>query len=484
MKRQDYIEFDALGLADLARRGVVSADDILEAAYSQIEALNPHVNAVIDLFERPGEALGSADAVFAGVPFLMKDIGSGVLGKRTVAASRYLMNAPVVSIEDELTTRFRSAGLRILGKSNLPELGFNVTTEPLLHGPCRNPWNLQRTPGGSSGGAAAAVAAGMVPIAHAGDGAGSIRIPAACCGLVGLKPSRGLLPQGPHHSDVYGGLVSEGVISRSVRDTAAAIEACRGEDLGAPYASPRDGDGLALLKALQAPGPRLRICTAYRCAADVSLSKDAVAAVQEAAKKLADLGHLIVENELPLSDEDFLVPRQVYLAHVCAQAAADREEDLAVLGHYPRQGEMEPINLAAATRGRAISAVDFLRIIRRGHAFTRKFARVWQSFDIILTPALAEPPPLLGCFPTDHDDVDLHVARMTRFAPFAGMFNVTGDPAIVLPVSLNANGLPLAVQLVARLGRDRDLLVLAAELEANTGPGDFPRARLAPLAYP
>ena len=237
MSPEDYARHDATALAALIRAGDVTRAEVLEAALGRIADKNPEINAVVDLYDEPVED-AAAEGPLAGVPFLLKDIGAGIAGKPTSCASRAFSGLPPQLHDDELTVRFKQSGLRILGKTNLPELGFNVTTEPVLFGPARNPFDLTRSAGGSSGGAAAAVASGMVPMAHATDGAGSIRIPAACCGVVGLKPSRGLVPQGPVHADIYGGLVSEGVITRSVRDMATALAIMSGQDPGCALRSP------------------------------------------------------------------------------------------------------------------------------------------------------------------------------------------------------------------------------------------------------
>lgn len=397
------------------------------------------------------------------MPFLLKDIGAALAGARTSCASRYMMLAPAPAADDELTRRFKRAGLRILGKTNLPELGFNVTTEPAAFGSTRNPWNLARSAGGSSGGAAAAVAAGMTPMAHATDGAGSIRIPAAACGLIGLKPSRGALPQGPAHADIYGGLVSEGVVSRTVRDSAAALDAVHGADAGTPYAAP--GRTGSFLEALDRPPPSLRIGINHQCPDDVGLSAETLAALDRAARTFEGFGHCVRRVTLPVSAEDLLIPRQVYLTQVCAQAAGDAAELRAAIGRAPQEGELERINVAAAERGRAMTAPDFLAVLRAGQDFTRRFSGIWHEIDVLLTPALSRPPPELGAFPTDHDDVAEHVARMLRFSPFTATFNVTGEPALVAPVARSKEGLPLAVQLAAPPGQDGLLLQLAAQLE-------------------
>ena len=367
--------------------------------------------------------------------FCLKDIGAGIAGKRTSCASRAFRGAPPQDQNDELTIRFKQSGLRILGKTNLPELGFNVTTEPVLFGPVRNPYDLTRSAGGSSGGAAAAVASGMVPLAHATDGAGSIRIPAACCGLVGLKPSRGLVPQGPVHADIYGGLVSEGVITRTVRDMEIALAILSGPDAGAPYAAP----------LMQTTKSKSRIGILDSGAEDFSFDAESRRALCLAAERLRNAGHLLESVGEFLPPDDWRIPREVYFTQVCANAVTD------FFGSDVPE-ELEPINRAAIEIGRRMSAKHYLTIARRGQDFSRRFAAIWNRFDVLLTPALASAAPKLGQFPMDHDDVALHVDRMTRLSPFAGTFNLTGGPALVVCVTQTAEGLPLGVQLAADMG--------------------------------
>ena len=451
MNVEEYTRLDATAIAALIRSGVVSRAGVLQAARDRIDACNPSINAVVELYDEPVED-SVAQGTFAGVPFLLKDIGAGIAGKRTSCASRAFSEMPPQSRDDELTLRFKQAGLRILGKTNLPELGFNVTSEPVHFGPTRNPFDTARSAGGSSGGAAAAVASGMVPIAHATDGAGSIRIPAACCGLVGLKPSRGLIPQGPVHADIYGGLVTEGVVTRSVRDMEAAIGIMRGADAGAPYAAP----------AFHAAKSKCRIGILVSGADDFSFDDDALGALSLAADHLRNAGHDVDPVREFLSPRDWHIPRKVYLTQACAQAAVD------FTGRAIPDG-LENMNQAAILLGRAMSAENYLSVVRGGQDFARRFAPIWQHYDVLLTPALASAAPKLGQFPMDHADVTLHVDRMTRLAPFAGTFNLTGGPALVVCVSQNADGLPLGVQLASDLGHDLQLLALGEILHRSPG---------------
>ena len=446
MTPEEYLKHDGMALAALIRAGKMSRADVLEAARERIAACNPAINAVIDLYDEPVEGR-DPHGPFSGVPFLLKDIGAGLGGKRTSCASRAFADAPPQMLDDELTIRFKGAGLRILGKTNLPELGFNVTSEPAHFGPTRNPFDFSRSAGGSSGGSAAAVASGMVPLAHATDGAGSIRIPAACCGLVGLKPSRGLIPQGPYHADIYGGLVTEGVVSRSVRDSLLALSIMGGADRGAPYAAPSP----------VAHNGKYRIGILMQGGDDFSFDADACQAVSFAADQLSDAGHAVELVRDFLSPEDWRIPRQIYFTQVCAQAAAD------FTGRDIPHG-LEEINRMAILLGRKMSAEYFLTALRSGQDFSRRFAAIWQFFDVLLMPALASAAPKLGQFPMDHTDVGLHVDRMTRLAPFAGTFNLTGGPALVVRVAQNAEGLPLGVQLASDIGRDLQLLALGETL--------------------
>ena len=449
MSPEDYARHDATALAALIRAGDVTRAEVLEAALGRIADQNPEINAVVDLYDEPVED-EAAEGPLAGVPFLLKDIGAGIAGKPTRCASRAFSGLPPQLHDDELTVRFKQSGLRILGKTNLPELGFNVTTEPVLFGPARNPFDLTRSAGGSSGGAAAAVASGMVPMAHATDGAGSIRIPAACCGVVGLKPSRGLVPQGPVHADIYGGLVSEGVITRSVRDMATALAIMSGQDPGAPYAAP----------LAQAIKPKCRIGILEDGADDFRFDEESSHALYLAAERLRDAGYEVEPVGGFLSPDEWQIPREVYLAQVCANAATD------FLGRDIPE-ELELINRAAIEMGRRMPAESYLKVVRRGHDFVRCFAAMWSRFDVVLTPALATAAPKLGLYPTDHDDVALHVARMTQFSPFAGTFNLTGGPALVVCISQTAEGMPMAVQLAGDLGADQQLLALGALLHVD-----------------
>ena len=357
MSPEEYARHDATALVALICTGEVTKAEVLDAALGRIADKNLEINAVVDLYDQPVEDT-NAQGPFAGVPFLLKDIGAGISGKRTSCASRAFLSVPPQNHDDELTMRFKQSGLRILGKTNLPELGFNVTSEPVLFGPTRNPFDLTRSAGGSSGGAAAAVASGMVPIAHATDGAGSIRIPAACCGMVGLKPSRGLVPQGPAHADIYGGLVSEGVIARSVRDmkTALAIMSGAIQARPMPALSPRPVRAkcrIGILDAVQTisnsttmPGMRCLI-----------------------ADKLRDAGHDVSPCAISLAGR--LACSRGGLSRSGLRQCSRR---LPRARHTRRAGADEP----RRHRDGAPHAGRKLFEVRRGHDFARRFADIWN----------------------------------------------------------------------------------------------------------
>lgn len=460
MRSDEYRRLDGTAIADLVRRREVTAGEVAEAADAVIAEENPRLGAVV---RRVNPDLAGVPAgPMAGVPFLLKDIGAQCAGLPTTAGNRWLSRVlkPAVA-DDELVRRFRRAGLVIMGQTSTPDLGMNVATEPVLFGPTRNPLDPNRSPGGSSGGAAAAVASGMVPIAHATDGAGSIRIPAACCGLVGLKPSRGAVPEGPRASHVYQGMVSSFVITRTVRDAAAVLAAVHGADAGAPYAAP----ALDLPADLPAP---LRVAIDATVPADVTLEPGVTEALTDTARRLAAMGHVVEQASLPLGEDDLLFTRTVYGAQVRVQTAVLIEGVATATGERPIRDEFEPVLWAALEEGQRMTAADLVRIEWRMHALTRELAPFFDAWDVLLTPATAGPAWPLGALPTDHDEVDLHVRRMLSNAPFTALWNITGQPALVIPSGRDVGGLPVGVQLVTKLGGEGVLLALGTAL---TVPG-------------
>jgi len=463
----DLARLDATAQAELVRTGEATPTELAEAAIARIEATNGEVNAVIHpLFEEGLEAARGElpDGPFKGVPFLLKDLGAAFAGQPLHLGMNYLkerdFRAPV---DTYLAQRFRAAGLVTIGKTNCPELGILPTTEPRAHGATHNPWDLDRTPGGSSGGSAAAVAAGMVPMAHANDGGGSIRIPAANCGLVGLKPSRQRTSEGPLAGDFMSGLTSELCVSRSVRDTAALLEAVHGQAPGDPYVAPPPLRPYT--EEVGADPGKLRIALWTETVIDQDADPEVVLAARAAGETLQGLGHAVEEPDMSaLQSLDMVEPFLVRWAAGQAQAL----DQLGMVGGAPiGPNDVEPLTWALAEIGRARSSGEYLAAVGQHQAMTRMIAGVHESgFDLLLTPTLGEPPPPLGTFDDSGPDPMAAFERAFLDGCFTAAFNATGRPAISLPLHWSEDGLPIGVQLVARLGREDLLLRVAAQLEA------------------
>ncbi|HEY7471682.1 MAG TPA: amidase [Gemmatimonadota bacterium] len=480
---RDVTRLDATAQADLVRRGEVTPLELVDAAIERIERANPAVNAVVTpTFERAREAARGElpDGPFRGVPFLLKDLSAAWAGVRMTSGSAFLADfvAPVDSV---LVERYRAAGLVFLGKTNTPEFGFLPTTEPALFGPTRNPWDPGRTAGGSSGGSAAAVAAGMVPIAHGNDGGGSIRIPASCCGLVGLKPTRARITQAPLLGDIMGGLVVDHALARTVRDSAALLDATAGPAPGDPYVAPplarplRDEVGAD-------PG-RLRIAWSAANPIGAPVHADCVRAVEEVAALLEELGHE-VEEGAPAVEGDLLYDS--FLAVWLAGHAWGIDGMARATGRKPDPDRFEPLTWALHRIGREVRAADYLLAVTALQRIARQVAAFFAACDLWLSPTLAEPPVPLGTFDRRSPDAMAVFRRASEFVPYTPLFNVTGQPAISLPLHWNAAGLPIGVQLAARTGDEATLVRVAAALEearpwagrrppleagAGTGPG-------------
>jgi len=463
----DLARLDATGQAELVRTGEASPAELADAAIARIEALNPEINAVIHpLFEEGISAAsnGLPDGPFKGVPFLLKDIGASFAGQPLHLGMQVLKDAGFTApVDTYLAQRFRAAGLVTLGKTNLPELGILPTTEPAAYGATRNPWDSSRSAGGSSGGAAAAVASGMVPVAHANDGGGSIRIPASACGLVGLKPSRQRISEGPIIGDNLSGMTCELVVSKSVRDTALMLDAVHGPAPGDPYVAPPPLRPYA--EELDAEPAPLRIGLMTHSLAGNEVEPVVVDATREAAGMLEDLGHE-VSDDAPGGFEGLDLVDS-FLDRWAAGPAAALALFSRALARELGPEDVEPLTWALAERGRAVSAADYLGIVNRHQVMSRMIAGWYEAggFDLLLTPTLGEVPPPLGTFDDSGPDPMGAIERATLTASFAGAFNVTGQPAITLPLMESEEGLPIGIQLVAPLGREDLLIRVAAELE-------------------
>ena len=458
----EYVDYDGLGLAELVRTRAVAVTEVLEAAIARIERLNPALNAVVTKVY--DEARGEAQALdlaapLAGVPFLLKDLGGAQAGVPLSAGSRFFAHAPA-SADAEIVTRHKRAGLMILGRTNTPEFGLSATTEPVLFGPTRNPWDPTRTAGGSSGGSAAAVAARMVPLAHASDGGGSIRIPAACCGLFGLKITRNRNTLAPYAGESLAGCSVEHVVSRSVRDSAAALDATAGPAPGDPYfAAP---PARPFLAEVGAPPDRLRIALTTKAFGGAPVHPDCVAATEAAARLCEELGH-IVEEAAPAFDVEGLDAN--YNRIFAVGATANIQLRARAIGKELNPEAFERVTWAMVEMGRSISAPDYVMMVNRLHGISREIAAFFETYDALLTPSLAEPPVELGVLDMMSDDLAAYTERLWRFTPFTYPFNVTGQPAMSVPLSWNAAGLPIGVHFVGRYGDEATLFRLAAQLE-------------------
>ena len=461
MSFHEYAEYDALGLAELVARGEVTAAELVEAAIERIERHNPTLNAVVLPLYDVGRALAASPGAgpFRGVPFLLKDILGNLAGVPTQSGARFLAGMPAMQ-DDTLVVRFKAAGLLPLGKTNVPEYGLLPTTESVLYGPARNPWNTAHSTGGSSGGSAAAVAAGIVPVAHANDGGGSIRIPASCCGLVGLKPSRARNPLGPMLGDIMSGLICEHVVSRTVRDTAALLDCTAGPEPGDPYMVAPPARPFA--EEARTPPGRLRIAFSTTNAAGTKLHPECVAAIEATAKLCESLGH-IVEEAAPAVDQGQL--SQSFLT-VWSSGLAMQVDAMAMLtGREVREEDFEGVSWGLYQQGRQFTAPQYLLAIAMLQMAGRAVGQFHETYDCWLTTTLGAPPVPLGTIDLQEKDPGRALAPIIDYVPFTPLQNATGQPAISLPLHWTADGLPVGVMFSARLGDEATLLRLAGQLE-------------------
>ena len=454
--QDDFAWMDATAQAELVRKKEVQPIELVEAAIARIERLNPTLNAVVTpMFElaRAAAAETLPDGPFTGVPFLLKDLLGAYAGVRMTLGSKLLQDF-VQDHDSELVARLKQAGLVIVGRTNTPEFGILPTTEPQLFGPCRNPWNTEHTPGGSSGGSAAAVAAGMVPMAHGNDGGGSIRIPASCCGLFGLKPTRGRNPLGPDFGDLMSGLVAEHALTRSVRDSATLLDATAGPDAGDPYWAPPPER--PYLQEVGADPGCLRIAFTTNIGFDVEVHEDCVEAVADAARLCTDLGHEVEEKTLPLDGEMLKMAFSVLWSAGVAST-------LKLLG--ATRDQVEPLSWALKEMSDQFSAADYILAVQTLQGVGREVARFFQNYNVLLTPTLAEPPLPLGTFDALPDYPMHGFTRSATFACFTPLCNMTGQPGMSVPLFWNADNLPVGSHFIGRFGDEATLFRLAAQLE-------------------
>ncbi len=457
----DYGDIDALGLAELVRSKQVSPLELVDDAISRCEAVNGTLNAVITkMFDHARAAAKHklGDGQFAGVPFLMKDFVAEVAGVPFFEGSDFLAGY-VPSEDSETYQRFTRAGLITIGKTNLPEFAIGVTTEPRRFGATHNPWDPTRTPGGSSGGAAAAVAARIVPMAHGNDVGGSIRIPASCCGLVGLKPTRGRTTMAPHYGDIISGYFVEHALTRSVRDCAALLDVISGPSIGEPYTAPSQ-NGLFLEDTKQAP-KRLRIGYSITTPLGDPLDPECEKAILQSAKLCSDLGHDVTLASPSYDALDFWTRYTTVLASGVAWVLDDWARRL---GKNLDEESVEPFVWAFSERGRQLSAPEYLLAIQDVQRSVRQISKFYVDNDIWLTTTLSQPPVQLGTLVYKDDPFELR-RRMAKFSPYTYIANATGQPAISLPLHWTENNLPVGLHFTGRYGEESTLIRLAAQLE-------------------
>lgn len=458
----EYGKHDGLSLGALVREKKVSALELVDEAIARAERINPRINAIIfKAFDAARDAAkkGVADGPFSGVPTLLKDMRAGAVGMPTRSGSR--MMPPIPSDHDAtLVTRYRAAGLIPLGKTNVPEFGILPVSESKLYGPARNPWSLEHTPGGSSGGSAAATAAGIVPLAHATDGGGSIRIPASCCGLVGLKVSRGRITQGPDNADSTAGLSVDNCVTRSVRDCAAMLDLSSTLDFSDPYfAPPQQG---SYLDGIKSAPKKLKIAVSTTNFRGAPFHPDVAEAIQKAVTLCEQLGHTVEEAKPAVNSEEMT---QAFMTLWATASAFGIEMLTRLTGQKPSLDNLEGLTLGLYERGKAIPAVQQIGAQQMMYRVARLMGKFHEQYDLWLTPTLAQPPLKIGTIDIDEQDVEKAFAPIIDYVPFTATQNATGQPAINLPLHWNSQNLPIGVQFVARNGDEMTLLKLAAQME-------------------
>ena len=461
MNQDDYQAQDATGLAALIAGKQVSAGEVLDAAVARMEQVNPTLNAVIlDLTDqaRAQLASGTPAGPLGGVPWLIKDIGALVAGTPTTSGSRLLKDA-IAPADSAIVTAYRKAGLVIFGKTNTPEFGLEPVTEPEFFGPTLNPWDLTRTPGGSSGGAGAAVAGGFVPAAHASDGGGSIRTPAACCGLFGMKPSRGRVSSAPA-GEGWGGASVQHAVTRSVRDSALLLDLICEPQPGDPYFLAPPATPFAE-EVKRDPG-KLRIGVIPGALDGGSIDAECAAAVADVAKLCESLGHSVEEVSLGL---DFDAIRDAAGGVIAASIAATLDMITAQRGRPLEADEVDIVTKAMAARGARVTGAQYAVGMTVLHAAGRAVAKVHERFDVLLSSTLGSPPIAKGSLRGDPLDLAGYGPRLFAFMPNTQLFNVTGQPAMTLPLAWSKSGLPIGIQFVAPMGDEATLFRLAGQLE-------------------
>ena len=460
MNNSEYFSYDALGLAELVRTKQISPSELLEIAIGLTEKLDPKLNAIpIKHFDLARENLKNQNntGIFNGVPFLLKDLNNYLEGTVTSGGSRVLKNIKA-DHTSELVKRTVDSGLNIFGKTNSPELGLTVTTEPVLYGPTRNPWSLDRSSGGSSGGASAAVASGIIPIAQASDGGGSIRIPASCCGLFGLKPTRARTPLGPASLEGWGGQSIFHCVSLSVRDSAALLDVTSGHEKGAPYRSAYQEK--SFFEQINIEPGKLKI--GYLEDSNIPINADVKEIMDSTINLCEKLGHSIESTKINFSSEEISLAIVTIISSNVAYAVKSQSQQT---GREISNEFFENVTLQMAENGKNFSASDYINAIKINHRLGQDLEKMFDKYDVLLSPVLASPPVKIGTINMDTTDMKTYVERLTQYSPFTGVFNQSGQPSMSVPLYRTKDNLPIGSMFSAAFGNENLLFSLAGQLE-------------------
>ena len=460
MNNSEYFSYDALGLAELVRTKQISSTELLEVAIALTEKLDPKLNAVpIKHFELARENLknNTDSGIFNGVPFLLKDLNNYLKGTVTSGGSRVLENI-TADHTSELVKRTLDSGLNIFGKTNSPELGLTVTTEPVLYGPTRNPWDLDRSSGGSSGGASSAVAAGIIPMAQASDGGGSIRIPASCCGLFGLKPTRARTPLGPVSLEGWGGQSIFHCVSVSVRDSAALLDVTSGAEKGAPYRSAYQEK--SFLEQINIEPGNLKI--GYLEDSSISVDEDVKEVMNSTIDLCQKLGHSVESTKINFSSEEISLAIITIISSNVSYAVKSQSDQT---GREISNEYFENVTLQMAENGNNFSASDYVNAIKINHRLGQELEKMFDQYDVLLSPVLASPPVKIGTIDMNTNDMKTYVERLTKYSPFTGIFNQSGQPSMSVPLFRTKDNLPVGSMFSAAFGNENLLFSLAGQLE-------------------
>ena len=460
MNNSEYFSYDALGLAELVRTKQISSIELLEVAIALTEKLDPKLNAVpIKHFELARENLknNTDSGIFNGVPFLLKDLNNYLKGTVTSGGSRVLENISA-DHTSELVKRTLDSGLNIFGKTNSPELGLTVTTEPVLYGPTRNPWDLDRSSGGSSGGASSAVAAGIIPMAQASDGGGSIRIPASCCGLFGLKPTRARTPLGPVSLEGWGGQSIFHCVSVSVRDSAALLDVTSGPEKGAPYRSAYQEN--SFLEQINIEPGNLKI--GYLEDSSISVDEDVEEVMNSTIDLCQKLGHSVESTKINFSSEEISLAIITIISSNVSYAVKSQSDQT---GREVSNEYFENVTLQMAENGNNFSASDYVNAIKINHRLGQELEKMFDQYDVLLSPVLASPPVKIGTIDMNTNDMKTYVERLTKYSPFTGIFNQSGQPSMSVPLFRTKDNLPVGSMFSAAFGNENLLFSLAGQLE-------------------